>query len=164
LFFFFKDVFADVYANGTILVTPPALITTACKVNVINFPFDEKNCLMQFGRFANKIKKLELTTTVGPCNHLNCVITWKFELWWCCYKTWFKALKPEFSADNCKIIHRINKFWYIMETFYFLINESWSYTSDKIYLKTRPYVMNDSYISNLKIEFILMLIFSKLVY
>ncbi len=30
------------YPNGTIYVSPPALITTACKLNVENFPMTKK--------------------------------------------------------------------------------------------------------------------------
>jgi hypothetical protein len=37
------------YPNGTIYVSPPALITTACKLNVENFPYDQKVCTMTWG-------------------------------------------------------------------------------------------------------------------
>jgi len=42
-------VLADVYSNGTVYCTPPALLTTQCKLLVDYFPFDEKNCKIKFG-------------------------------------------------------------------------------------------------------------------
>jgi len=36
--------------DGQVYVTPPALITTACKLNVENYPFDQKICKMTWGR------------------------------------------------------------------------------------------------------------------
>jgi hypothetical protein len=36
--------------SGNAYCTPPALLTVACKLNVANFPFDEKKCTLVFGR------------------------------------------------------------------------------------------------------------------
>ena len=36
--------------DGTSYVTPPAIITCYCALNVDNFPFDEKNCELKWGR------------------------------------------------------------------------------------------------------------------
>ena len=35
--------------NGSIYVSPPAIITTAGKLNVENFPYDQKVCTMTWG-------------------------------------------------------------------------------------------------------------------
>ena len=37
------------YSNGTVYVTPPAIITTSCKLNVENYPYDQKQCSMTWG-------------------------------------------------------------------------------------------------------------------
>ena len=44
------DVLVKIYPDGKCYVGLPALITTACKLNVENFPFDEKTCKMTWGR------------------------------------------------------------------------------------------------------------------
>ena len=31
------------YSNGTVYVLPPSIITTSCKLNVNNYPFDQKD-------------------------------------------------------------------------------------------------------------------------
>jgi hypothetical protein len=36
--------------DGKIYAATPALITTACKLNVENYPFDQKICKMTWGR------------------------------------------------------------------------------------------------------------------
>ena len=43
--------FAKVDQYGNVSCSPPVLVTTACKINVANFPFDEKHCTMEFARF-----------------------------------------------------------------------------------------------------------------
>jgi nicotinic acetylcholine receptor beta-1 len=45
------DVLANVYSNGKVIFTPPALINAACKIDISNFPFDEKNCTLLLSRF-----------------------------------------------------------------------------------------------------------------
>ena len=50
------DIYADVYSNGTVLITPPSLITIGCKLNLGDFPFDEKNCTMEFARYLLILK------------------------------------------------------------------------------------------------------------
>ena len=45
------------YSDGKCYVTPPSLITTDCKLNVENYPFDEKICTLTWGRLRkNNIK------------------------------------------------------------------------------------------------------------
>jgi len=44
------DLFMNLYNDGTITVTPPAILTTTCVVNMNEFPYDKKECLLQFGR------------------------------------------------------------------------------------------------------------------
>ena len=46
----FLDLFMNLYNDGTITVTPPAILTTTCVVNMNEFPYDKKECLLQFGR------------------------------------------------------------------------------------------------------------------
>ncbi len=40
----------NIYNDGTIKVTPTALINIACKTAVGDFPFDEKRCKITLGR------------------------------------------------------------------------------------------------------------------
>jgi hypothetical protein len=40
----------NVNPDGTSSVTPPAIITCYCALDVTNFPFDEKNCQLKWGR------------------------------------------------------------------------------------------------------------------
>ena len=44
------DLYANVFANGTVFITPPSVITIRCHVDVNEYPFDEKNCTMKFAR------------------------------------------------------------------------------------------------------------------
>jgi len=37
--------------NGTVFVSPPAIITTSCTVDISYFPYDSKTCLMSWGRY-----------------------------------------------------------------------------------------------------------------
>jgi len=41
----------NLYNDGTVMVTPPAILTTTCVVNMKEFPYDKKECLLQFGRY-----------------------------------------------------------------------------------------------------------------
>lgn len=50
--FLFTDILVNITSNGSAFCTPPALITTDCKLNVESFPFDEKICTMKFGRYS----------------------------------------------------------------------------------------------------------------
>ncbi len=47
----FLDLYMNLYNDGTITVTPPAILTTTCVVNMNEFPYDKKECLLQFGRY-----------------------------------------------------------------------------------------------------------------
>ena len=47
----------DLYYNGTIVATPPAIIKTACKLHLADFPFDKKVCDIKFSRSVNNIEK-----------------------------------------------------------------------------------------------------------
>jgi hypothetical protein len=40
----------NVYPNGSSFVSPPAIITFYCALDVDNYPFDEKNCELKWGR------------------------------------------------------------------------------------------------------------------
>ncbi len=40
----------NVKPDGTSSVTPPAIITSYCALEVTNFPYDEKNCQLKWGR------------------------------------------------------------------------------------------------------------------
>jgi hypothetical protein len=44
------DILVDYYPNGSAYCTPPSLITTNCRLNIEDFPFDNKDCEFQFGR------------------------------------------------------------------------------------------------------------------
>ena len=46
----FKDLLINVNYNGTVTCTPTVIISVACKTNVKDFPYDEKNCTLTFGR------------------------------------------------------------------------------------------------------------------
>ena len=45
-----KDVYCNLNYDGTVSVTPPALITAICELDAANFPFDEKHCELKWGR------------------------------------------------------------------------------------------------------------------
>ena len=45
----YADLLIDVKYDGTVSATPTALIKVACKTDVGNFPFDEKQCTLTFG-------------------------------------------------------------------------------------------------------------------
>jgi hypothetical protein len=49
---FLKGVMADVDQYGNIYLSPPSLTTTICKIDVANFPYDEKRCTIMFGRLV----------------------------------------------------------------------------------------------------------------
>ena len=44
---------AEMDYNGNIYLSPPSLTTTICKIDVANFPYDEKHCTIMFGRLYN---------------------------------------------------------------------------------------------------------------
>jgi hypothetical protein len=44
-----KGIIADVDYNGNVYLSPPSLTTTICKIDVANFPYDEKRCTIVFG-------------------------------------------------------------------------------------------------------------------
>lgn len=44
----------NLYSNGTTYCNPPALITASCEVAISDFPFDEKNCVLKWGRYLTK--------------------------------------------------------------------------------------------------------------
>ena len=48
------DVLAVLFPDGTVIVSPPAIITTSCSLNIENFPYDEKICTMTWGRLYLK--------------------------------------------------------------------------------------------------------------
>ncbi len=41
----------DVNSDGSSSVCAPAIITCYCALDVDNYPFDEKNCELKWGRF-----------------------------------------------------------------------------------------------------------------
>jgi hypothetical protein len=41
------------FLKFSVYVTPPALVTSTCRLNIANFPFDEKECTLTFARFLN---------------------------------------------------------------------------------------------------------------
>lgn len=48
---YLKDVLVKINSNGKALCTPPALITTQCKLSISDFPYDSKHCTMIWGRY-----------------------------------------------------------------------------------------------------------------
>ena len=50
LYIILKDVMINVNPDGTSSVTPPAIITCYCALDVTYFPFDEKVCNLKWGR------------------------------------------------------------------------------------------------------------------
>jgi len=50
-------------SDGQVYVTPAALIKTACKLNVENFPFDEKICKMTWGSWMYPKSIISLKNT-----------------------------------------------------------------------------------------------------
>ena len=56
--YLYKDVYCKVYSNGTVYATPPAIITTSCKLNINNYPFDQKQCKMTWGRYKRTLFKV----------------------------------------------------------------------------------------------------------
>jgi hypothetical protein len=49
-----KDVLIKIKSNGRALCNPPALITTQCKLNIDDFPYDSKHCTMTWGRYIGE--------------------------------------------------------------------------------------------------------------
>lgn len=45
----------NLYSNGTVYCSPPALITTYCELDIDNFPFDEKHCKLNFARLGKSL-------------------------------------------------------------------------------------------------------------
>ncbi len=41
----------DLHYTGDIVVTPPAIIETSCKLHIGDFPFDKKVCELKFARY-----------------------------------------------------------------------------------------------------------------
>jgi len=41
-------------SEGKALCTPPAIITTQCKLTLDEFPYDKKHCTMTWGRYVVK--------------------------------------------------------------------------------------------------------------
>ena len=58
--------------NGDAFCSPPALTTIACKVNVENFPYDQKHCILKFARLV--YTSLCFITTFSMINH-KCNVT-----------------------------------------------------------------------------------------
>ncbi len=50
-FVVYLDLLCDIFDDGTITCMPAAIISSMCKTDVTNFPFDEKNCHLTFGRY-----------------------------------------------------------------------------------------------------------------
>lgn len=50
----------EIHYNGDVTWYAPAIFKSACKVNMMYFPFDEQVCLIQFGSWAFDIAKLNL--------------------------------------------------------------------------------------------------------
>jgi len=51
------------FSDGQVYVTPAALIKTSCKLNVENFPFDEKICKMTWGSWMHPKSIISLKNT-----------------------------------------------------------------------------------------------------
>ncbi len=56
------------YPNGTVYVSPAALITTACKLNVENFPYDQKVCTMTWGSWMYPREIISLKNSAPTVN------------------------------------------------------------------------------------------------
>lgn len=50
--------------DGTIVVTPPAIISTSCRLNIAEFPYDRKICDIEFGSWMHTSDTINLTS--GP--------------------------------------------------------------------------------------------------
>ncbi len=46
------DLWMDLRYTGNIVVTPPAIIETSCKLHIGDFPFDKKVCELKFARYC----------------------------------------------------------------------------------------------------------------
>jgi hypothetical protein len=57
----------NIHNDGSIFCTPPALIRVACKTDVANFPFDEKNCTLTFGRYTYNEYLFEGVVSLKKC-------------------------------------------------------------------------------------------------
>lgn len=47
---FIKDLFAKINSNGYVFTTPPVLLTASCKLDMANYPFDERICILKYSR------------------------------------------------------------------------------------------------------------------
>ncbi|KAM3590247.1 uncharacterized protein V6R79_006473 [Siganus canaliculatus] len=57
-------VHVQVYSNGRITWTPPALYLSACGVKVTYFPFDWQNCTMQFRSYTYDASEIDIQYTL----------------------------------------------------------------------------------------------------
>ncbi|XP_022096242.1 neuronal acetylcholine receptor subunit alpha-3-like isoform X1 [Acanthaster planci] len=51
---------AQVYANGTVSWSPPAVFYSACAIDVHYFPFDKQDCKLKFGSWTYDESKIDL--------------------------------------------------------------------------------------------------------
>ena len=49
-FVVYLDLLCDIFDDGTITCITTAIINSACKTDVTNFPYDEKHCILTFAR------------------------------------------------------------------------------------------------------------------
>lgn len=46
-----KGILAIISNDGSVYINPPVLITSSCQIQISEFPFDEQNCELVFGRW-----------------------------------------------------------------------------------------------------------------
>ena len=47
---------AVVYSDGSISYLPPSMFRSNCLIEIYQFPFDEQDCLLRFGRYVYILK------------------------------------------------------------------------------------------------------------
>ena len=54
--------------KGVVLWIPPAIVDSACEVNVQYFPFDEQKCDLSYGPWTHDITRMDVHNTVRKIN------------------------------------------------------------------------------------------------
>ena len=78
-----KDTPVMILQGGIINWLPSFIMTSSCKLDLKDFPFDKQQCLLAFGSWTHHVGELNLSATTQVYSQTPKSLDWKFENYEC---------------------------------------------------------------------------------